>query len=496
MRPLFLFFVIIMLSAARADRTNVFFAISDDQSWPHASAYGSMMVKTPAFDRVAKSGALFNNAFCASPGCSPSRAAFLTGLQTWQIEHAGTHASYFPKKYEVFPDRLEAAGYFVGYTGKGWGPGNFKQSGRTRNPAGSRFRGKGYVDGFRKFLEKRPKEKPFFFWFGSSDPHRGYKKGSGLAKGKKLEEAELPTYLPDTPEVRSDMLDYAFEVERFDSDLAEMLKMIEKTGEWENTLIIVTSDNGMPFPRAKANCYEHGIHVPLAIAWEAQVPGDRKIDDLVGFVDLTATIYEATGVEPPEKQAGRSFLDLLKSDKQGRLDRSRAAVFSGRERHSSSRWNSLSYPQRCIRTDRFLYIRNFKPERWPAGPAQKYAKAVYDDENRLAKSTLGPAHGGYHDIDACPTLSFMIKNRDDQKIGAWLQNSVGKRGAEELYDIVKDPDCMNNLAQSFPEYDEVRLKLSKQLDAYLKKTGDPRAHFLKTFCAQLAAETGNGVFGA
>ncbi|WP_148275209.1 sulfatase-like hydrolase/transferase, partial [Rhodopirellula baltica] len=114
-----------------ADRPNVLVAISDDQSFPHTSAYGYQAIQTPAFDRVAKTGVLFNNAFTPSPGCSPMRAAFLTGRNIWQIEHAGTHASSFASEYEVYQDRLENAGYFIGYTGKGWGPGNWKISDRS-----------------------------------------------------------------------------------------------------------------------------------------------------------------------------------------------------------------------------------------------------------------------------------------------------------------------------------------------------------------------------
>ena len=111
---------------AGSDRPNLLIMMSDDQSFPHASAYGSKMVSTPNFDKVAKEGALFTNAFCAAPGCSPSRAAFLTGRHIWQIEEAGTHASSFPSKYLTFMEQLKLKGYHTGYTGKGWGPGNKK----------------------------------------------------------------------------------------------------------------------------------------------------------------------------------------------------------------------------------------------------------------------------------------------------------------------------------------------------------------------------------
>ncbi|MDP6447706.1 MAG: sulfatase, partial [Pirellulaceae bacterium] len=345
---------------AADDRSpNVLIAISDDQSWPHASAYGSKMVKTPNFDRVAREGVLFTNAFSPSPGCSPSRASFLTGLHTWQLEHAGTHASYFDQRFATFPDQLTRGGYYVGYTGKGWGPGNWRKLGRQTNPAGPVFQPASqddkrmgrYAGAFANFLRQRPADKPFCFWFGSSDPHRGYAKASGLQKGKRLADAEVPAFLPDTPEIRGDMLDYAFEVERFDDDLGKILKLLEQTGELDNTLVIVTSDNGIPIPRAKANCYEWGIHMPLAIRW-GQARAGRTVDDLVGFVDLTATIYDATGVDRPAgvKLVGRGIANLLTSSKSGIVDPRRDAVYSARERHSSSRYNSLSYPQRCIRT--------------------------------------------------------------------------------------------------------------------------------------------------
>lgn len=194
---------------------NILIAISDDQSWPDASAYGSKMVNTPAFDRVADEGGLFTNAFAASPGCAPSRAALLTGRNCWQIESAGTHASYFPEKFTVYPDVLEEAGYFIGYTGKGWAPGDWEASGRDRNPAGVPFSditldppysgivSIDYAANFRKFLGKRPDDQLFYFWYGAIEPHRVYTKGSGLDAGKKLEKAEVPGFSPAPKPLRS-----------------------------------------------------------------------------------------------------------------------------------------------------------------------------------------------------------------------------------------------------------------------------------------------------
>ncbi len=462
--------------AKAGKRPNILLCISDDQSYPHASAYGYKATQTPHFDRVASEGVLFTSAFAASPGCSPCRAALLSGRHTWQIENAGTHASSFPASYPSFQDLLEQAGYFTGYTGKPWGPGRWEDD-RPRNPAGDEFnqhkgeppltglRPTDYATNFLDFLSQRPEGQPFSFWFGASEPHRRFEQGSGLRAGKKLEDADPPPFLPDRPEIRSDILDYAVEIEWFDFHLGRMLNMLEEMGELENTLVIVTSDNGMAFPRAKANVYEYGTHVPLAIRWGERVPAGRVVDDLVGFVDLSATILEASGVADPGpgEPSGRSILGLLESGEQGVTDPSRDAVYCARERHSSSRYNNATYPQRSLRTHQYLYIRNFKPERWPAGAPQKY-----DDEN-----TLGPMHGGYHDIDASPTLDFLIANRDDAELGKYFHLAVDKRPAEELFDIVKDPGCLTNLAAA-AEFDDVRKKLGARLEAYLEETGDPR----------------------
>lgn len=456
--------------AGAATHPNILIMISDDQSFPHASAYGSKMVNTPNFDRIARQGVLFGNAFCASPGCSPSRAALLTGRHIWQIEHAGTHASSFDKKYLTFMDLLAAAGYTTGHTGKGWGPGNYKAGGRTENPAGPSFAAKGgdYAAGFKKFLDQRPQGKPFCFWFGSHDPHRSYAKGSGLASGKTLAQAEVPAFLPDTPEIRSDLLDYAFEVERFDRDCGKMLELLAASGEAEDTIIIVTSDNGMPFPYAKANCNEFGLHMPLAIAWGKGFPPGRKIDDPVSFVDLAATLYEVTGIEAPAKfpLSGRSLLPALKSQASGLATPGHDAVFAGRERHSSSRFNSLGYPQRCIRTNSHLLIHNFKPERWPAGPARKLTGKP--------GSALGPPDGGFHDIDACPSLSFLIAQQGDPTIGEFFHLAIDRRPEYELYDISADPGCLVNLA-TLPAHARTRDALAARLAAYLEQTADPRA---------------------
>jgi uncharacterized sulfatase len=455
-------------------RPNILFVIADDQSYPYAGAYGDKAAKTPHFDRVAREGVLFTNAFAASPGCSPSRAALLTGLNCWQIKEAGTHASSFPVEFNVFPDLLEKAGYNVGFTGKGWGPGDFKASGRNRNPAGNAYLSKkltdpkgisdvNYAENFQDFFEQKGKDKPFFFWLGTHEPHRTYEKGIGAANGFDITKVKVPPFLPDVPEVRNDILDYLYEIQWFDTQLGKVLAQLEQAGELDNTLIVVTADNGMSFPRAKANVYEYGIHVPLAIRWGNEIRKGVTTPELVSLVDLFATFLEVGKAEKPTYPVeSKSLVPFLKTGKEHR-----EAIYSSRERHSSARYNNLGYPQRCIRTPRFLYIKNYKPERWPAGDPQKFDK----------NGKLEPMNTGFHDIDESAD-NIVIREWQNPAIAPFFHLATDKRPAEELYDIVKDPGCLKNLVQD-KKYNSQVASLRKQLKDYQITTHDPR-------------ETGNG----
>lgn len=448
---------------------NILFAISDDQSYPYASAYGMKGINTPAFDMVAKAGILFNNAFVAAPQSSPSRAAILTGKNIWQLEEAGTHSSYFPRKFIVFTDLLEASGYQIGFTGKAWGPGNFEDSGWSRNPVGPEYSKKmvkeipakginknDYSGNFIDFYDQKPDGKPFFFWYGATEPHRVYEEGSGLRAGKRLEDAVVPQFLPDDPVVQSDILDYLFEIEYFDSHLLKIIEYLERKGELENTIVIVTSDNGMSFPAAKANLMEYGTHVPLAISWPQKIKGGRKCDDLVSMIDIAPTILEVTGVENMPAMTGKSLSKILFSDKGGSIDPSRNFLLTGRERHSHARPDNVGYPARAIRTSDYLYIMNLKPDRWPAGDPVP------------PESPLWP---GFHDIDNGPTKTIVIEN--SSKWPEFFAMGYGKREPEQLFDIKNDPGCTRNLAID-NQFSSVKKNLRAKLIKELKAQKDPR----------------------
>jgi N-sulfoglucosamine sulfohydrolase len=477
---------VIMLSCSQAKspkipgtQPNILFAISDDQSFPYASAYGTKGIRTPGFDQVAKTGVLFNNAFVAAPGCSPSRAAILTGKNIWQLEEAGTHASYFPKKFTVFTDLLEEAGYELGYTGKPWGPGNWQDAGWLRNPVGPGFnkhvmdsvpangiQKRNYSANFNEFLSQKEVGKPFFFWYGCHEPHRRYEDGSGLRSGMKLNEVELPSFLPDDEIVRSDVADYIFEIEWFDRHLHKMIDLLKEKGELENTIIVVTADNGMPFPYAKANVQEYGTHVPLAICWPANIKGNRIVGDLVGMIDLAPTFLEIAGIEDVPEMTGKSLSAILFSEQEGNVDDDREYVLTGRERHTHARPDNLGYPARAIRTADYLYVRNFKPELWPAGNPPPPGSSEKDLEKGYV--SLWP---GYFDIDASPSKSFMIDNMD--KWPQLFEVAYNKRSGEQLYDIHNDPGCLKNIAND-PSYQKIKDELSLLLEDELKRQGDPR----------------------
>jgi uncharacterized sulfatase len=425
----------------KPNRPNILFCIADDLSWHSLGAYGERAIQTPAFDRVAREGVLFRHAFCNSPSCSPSRAAILTGQDFWRLEEGANLWSTLPAKFKTYPDLLEAAGYAIGQQGKGWGPGNDLAGGRTRPPAGPRFKD------LDTFLKTVPAGQPFCYWFGSQDPHRPYPDGAGDVDPRQV---TVPPYLPDHPTVRADIADYLFEVRRFDQSVGAMLQNLEQRGLLDDTIVVITSDNGMPFPRAKTNLYDSGTRMPLAIRYPKSVPAGRVINDFVNLTDMAPTFLEAAGLPIAPDITARSLWSVLTGGKSGIVDATRDSTVVGRERHTSGREGDVGYPMRALRTRDYLYIRNFAPERWPAGDPEIFS-----------------------DIDGGAAKNLLREKRGEEPFKRFWDLAAAKRPAEELYDLKRDPDQLNNIAAA-PVYAAIKARLSGELLAYLKKTNDPR----------------------
>lgn len=453
-----------------AKAPNFLFVIADDWSYPHAGAYGDQGVKTPAFDRIAREGVLFTHSFCASPSCTPSRSAILSGRPIYKCGEAGVLYGSIPQDLPLFPHALEDGGYFVGYTGKGWGPGQAAALGMKRSPTGKVFQNRrhpagiragldprDYAANFADFLEERPEGKPFFFWLGGTEPHRVYAPGAGLSIGKKLSDVKMPAQWPDVEAIRGDILDYYSEVEWLDQQVAKALEVLEKSGELENTLVVMTSDNGMPFPRAKVNLYDAGTRMPLAIRWGKRAPGGRVVDDFVSHTDFAATFLEAAGLPALPGAIGKSLMPLLTSSKSGTIDPEREHVVTALERHTMCRPDGATYPMRALRTADFHYIRNFEPDRWPTGGPD------FVSSNKTT-------HG---DVDASPTKDFFLDPANQEKYRTQYELGFGKRPGEELYDVRNDPDEVKNLAGSRTAVATLS-RYRDRLETILRGEGDPR----------------------
>ncbi|EDM27541.1 heparan N-sulfatase [Lentisphaera araneosa HTCC2155] len=457
---LLVFFLSISLWAS-AEKPNILFCMADDWGWPHAGAYGDEGVKTPNFDRLAKEGMLFHHTYVSSPSCTPSRNAVITGKYHWQLGPGANLWSTLPVEHESFVHLLADSSYVIGQNRpKTWGPGKIEswEKHHGGHPAGST-----YKDLSEFFDKTEAPDKNFFFWLATSDPHRGYKKDSGVKSGIDPAKVHLFDHYPDALTVRKDVADYYFEVQHWDALVGSALKLLEEKDLLENTIVIMTGDHGMPFPRCKGNLYDSGARVPFVFRWAKGVKAGLENRDFVSFADVAPTLLELCGVPVPKAMTGKSFVNLLLSEQSGAIDKvERPFAIFGRERHTPAQEkpNMGGYPSRAIRTKDFLYIRNYRPELWPMG---------------VGNGNTNKPGQWYSDCDAGPTKDYIIDNKEkDPQAKRAYELCFAKRPAQELYHLVKDPDQTNNLAKD-PEYAAVLEQLDKKMQKALIEKFDPRA---------------------
>ncbi len=475
-------------------RPNIVFAFADD--WGrYAGAYRDAarptlndVISTPAFDRVAREGVLFWDAHCSAPSCTPSRGAVLTGRHFFRNGSASQLHHPWPKgtpdPAQALPSYhtlLAAAGYATGISYKiHVPPALYGGPPRMLNAAGTRFNETSHVlikaddipaaraelhaevrRHLVRLIEQAGPGRPFCWWFSPTLVHRPWDAGvAQKLRGLDPEKLKgrVPAFLPDTPEIRQDLADYLAMAMEFDDALGAIIDELEKRGLLANTIIAVSGDHGAPgFPRGKCNLYNFGTQVPLAIRWPAGLaaPG-RRIDNPVSLIDLAPTFLAAAGVAAPADIDGRSLLPILREpNARGLTPLGRDTVITGRELHvRDAREGDLPYPMRALRDHRYLYIRNFKPDRWPVYPPPLSAEAQSD-------------------MDRGPTRTYYAARVGDAAFASFMDLAIGKRPAEELYDLAADPDQLRNLA-SAPEHRALRERMSADLLRALQAGGDPR----------------------
>lgn len=495
--------------AVRPERPNILFLFADD--WGRlASVYAAgnpryawqSQLRTPNFDRIATQGVLFRNAHVNAPSCTPCRSSLLSGQYFWRTGRGAIlQGAVWDPGIPAWPLLLKDAGYHIGKSYKVWSPGvpadaPFGGQAHSFQKAGGRFNqfsqnltklvesGQSVEAGrdellkevrqnFQSFLQTKPADQPFCYWFGPTNVHRAWTRGSGKRFWNLNPDeltGKLPAFLPDVPEVREDLADYMGEVMAFDAAIGVHLEELENAGLTSNTLIMISGDHGPPgFPHGKCNLYEFGTGVSLAISGP-EVTGGRVVDDFVNLPDLAPTILEAAGLQPPDVMTGRSLWSVLKSAKSGLVDSSRTWVVTGRERHvEMARAGFLPYPQRCLRTAEFSYIINFHPERMPLGDLLDIEGPNPPSAGEIARTTFVTLP----DEDAGPAKAWFVTHRNEPQWSSLFQLVYGLRPREELYDLRTDPDEMTNVA-GHPDYESIRQKMKDDLLKELRRTNDPR----------------------
>ena len=403
---------------------NFLFLLSDDQSVPDLSCYGNQALHTPHIDRLAREGMLFKSAFVTAPSCSPSRSSILTGRYAHSTGTARFHAP-LPADQKTILASLKARGYFTGA---------FKKV-HLGEKFWSRWDFQGKNKEFSTFFEARPKDRPFYLHVGFHDPHRPYFPRE-FSPAVKQREIRVPDYLPNTKGVRGDLAHYCDEIERLDRNIGKLLDLLEREGLAENTLVIFTSDNGLPFPGAKGTLYDPGLHVPMLARWPGVIEPGRTTADLISLLDLAPTWLEAAGIAVPQIMAGRSFLPLLRGGK----FQPRNAIFAERNYHTH-----LDLI-RAVRTTRFKLIQNYMPLR------------SYRPLSDIARST---SWHSIEDLHEAGKLAPALEQRYFAK----------PRPMVELYDLEQDPGETHNLSADPAQAATVK-ELQERLSRWMTRTND------------------------
>ena len=446
----------------------------------YISPYGHK-VETPNLQRLAEEGVLFRQAFCGNPTCSASRSVLLTGMYAHSNGMLGlAHRGFAMNDYNQHLVRLlKKHGYATALSGVQHeahdeaGDDSNADGGRHHGKDGSRTAGRkaweiiGYDQylaepakahlGAADFLAKRTQgDKPFFLAVGFFETHREFPVEHPAVDARYV---APPAPLPDTSAVREDMARYLEMARTYDQKVGHVLNALDKAGLRESTLVISTTDHGIAFPAMKCNLTDAGIGIMLIMRGPRGFTGGKVIDSMVSHVDVAPTLFEVLGFPREAQFQGVSFLPQVQdaaaggspststgtagtgaaSGTQGAVPKTpgapRTALFAEVNYHASEE------PMRCVRTDRYKYIRRY------------------------------PIH-----TDAAKDTPVLANCDDSFSKDCWLDAGWEhfRRGREELYDLILDPNERNNLAES-TAHGEVRADLRRRLDAWMAETSDPLA---------------------
>jgi arylsulfatase A-like enzyme len=430
--PIFtLIFLSLNRAAPPADKPNIIYIIADDVGWNDLGCYGSKVAHTPNIDRIAKEGIMFGNAFLTASSCSPSRCSIITGRYPHNTGAAELHTP-LPMDQIPFPLLLQEAGYYTVQSGKShFGQAALRCFDQAYEMAEA---GVGGEERWVKCLQERPRDRPFFAWFAAIDAHRDWQfNDRGITPSP--DQIIVPPYLVDCTATRQDLSSYHHEISRWDYYVGQVLREVEDQGISDNTVVIIMSDNGMPFPRAKTRVYDSGMKTPLIIKWPGIITQGIESKRLVSAVDLAPTIIDIAGISMPSYFQGKSFKSLLKDPDLP----FRKFVYS------EHNWHDYEAHERMIRSDNFLYVKNNRPNLSNGGPA--------DSKRSLSQAAL----------DSVRELG--------QLTAAQIDNFMTPRAAEELFDLNSDPDQLWNLASKSSLQDTLSY-YREQLNFWVKKTGD------------------------
>ncbi|MEX2514499.1 MAG: sulfatase [Cyclobacteriaceae bacterium] len=434
---------------AQEERPNIVMIIADDIGWNDIGCYGNEVVQTPNIDRMAGEGIRFDHFYLTTSSCSPSRTSIISGRYPHNTGSSELHLP-LPEEVLTFPELLKKAGYYTAQSGK-WHMGPSARRGFDL------ILDKGIGDGGEELwastLRERPKDQPFFLWLASLDAHRPWGPNP-FQHTHQPEEVKVPVFLADAPATKKDLAQYYDEITRFDDYIGQVEEELKRQGVLENTIIMILSDNGRPFPRSKTRLYDSGIKSPLVIKWPKGISNPGSISSsLISSVDLAPTFLDLAGMPLPAEFQGKSFLSVAKNPSLP----FRNYVFA------EHNWHDHEAYERMVRTKDYLYILNLRPQFANEGPADSNSSPSYSDlKNIRDNGKLSSAQSDVF-IQPRPYEEFYTCNQDEFQL---LNKASMEEVKEELNHLRKIMNAWRNETK-----DSAPAQLTS--DWYDRETGKP-----------------------